>query len=665
MEGESSGKKTATFYGWKFRHYFVVVEGENNLRARCVLCPASKKPLSSARNTTSNFKKHLDTVHKTTRLVEIERDANTEDDSCTAKRKRSDAGEVEVVEPPMKRQCLLVSRSIIPPAKVKGLISEYVIEDMMPLSTVESPAFRKLISSFSSGEVSMPDRKSFTSHLDKIFASMEQMVKNILDTTTFVCTTADVWTAHNRSFFGMTVHWIDANTLQRCKAAIACERLVGRHTYDVLASRIESIHRSYNLIGKVTATVTDNGSNFVKAFKSFSVTDSTSTSTEVVQEDFSPEDSTDEQEATFEDIHDALMLDNIDDLTQVEYDLPAHERCAAHTMNLVVSSDITKSLSTSALSRTVYRSSFSKCTALWNKASRSTLASDDVEATLKRKLIVPTPTRWNSYYDAVVRVTENATAELDEICTKLNLRCFSEKELTFLKEYCKVLQPFARGLDILQGENKCFYGTLLPTLEAVLKKIRDIKTNLSSMTTGLAFSLEDSIKNRFENIFDSKAAILAAITLPKFKLRWVDTQSKKDSYKQMLIDEMRQFVEENRVAENEDAAVQTTASQDEGSQKRDHFYDFPSDDESTSTDSVEIEAANYLSTTDKDLDCLHRYPIIKSLFFKYNTTLPSSAPVERLFSLGNLVLTPKRNRLTDARFEKLLLMRYNKHLLHF
>ena len=65
----------------------------------------------------------------------------------------------------------------------------------------------------------------------------------------------------------------------------------------------------------------------------------------------------------------------------------------------------------------------------------------------------------------------------------------------------------------------------------------------------------------------------------------------------------------------------------------------------------------------KTLECFHKYPTIKKLFLKYNTTLPSSAPVERLYSMGNLVLTPKHNRLTDARFEKLLLLRYNKHFI--
>ena len=65
----------------------------------------------------------------------------------------------------------------------------------------------------------------------------------------------------------------------------------------------------------------------------------------------------------------------------------------------------------------------------------------------------------------------------------------------------------------------------------------------------------------------------------------------------MLIDEMCQLVEENQLAvENKDDAAQSRAEHGGPNQRKDHFYDFPSDDESmTSTDTVEVEAANYLS----------------------------------------------------------------------
>lgn len=52
----------------------------------------------------------------------------------------------------------------------------------------------------------------------------------------------------------------------------------------------------------------------------------------------------------------------------------------------------------------------------------------------------------------------------------------------------------------------------------------------------------------------------------------------------------------------------------------------------------------FLSDTVQSMDSLHAFPLVKQLFMKYNTTLPSSAPVERLISYGGNVLTSSRGR---------------------
>ena len=86
-------------------------------------------------------------------------------------------------------------------------------------------------------------------------------------------TTADIWSSHNRNFLGITVHWINPCNFKREKAAIACKRIKGRHTFDVIGFEMEQIHSAFSLSHRITTTVADNGSNFVKAFKMFAPTE--------------------------------------------------------------------------------------------------------------------------------------------------------------------------------------------------------------------------------------------------------------------------------------------------------------------------------------------------------------------------------------------------------
>ena len=87
----------------------------------------------------------------------------------------------------------------------------------------------------------------------------------------------------------------------------------------------------------------------------------------------------------------------------------------------------------------------------------------------------------------------------------------------------------------------------------------------------------------------------------------MESQRKKDEYKQMLLQVMQQHADDETIAIPE--------SQEElqkESSKKEDFYDFRSDDEGSSC--IEVEANEYLSNA-KIIECLHKYPTIKTVSY--------------------------------------------------
>ncbi|RXN06093.1 transposase [Labeo rohita] len=118
-------------------------------------------------------------------------------------------------------------------------------------------------------------------------------------------------------------------------------------------------------------TTTDNGSNFLKAFRVYGQTDENNNPEPVGEGDGEEDDGgqnydCDEEEESIEGVEfvDAGALLDEDDY--LEYQLPKHHRCACHLLNLVSTVDASKA-EVNPLYKRVSRSTFAKCSSLEQK----------------------------------------------------------------------------------------------------------------------------------------------------------------------------------------------------------------------------------------------------------------------------------------------------------
>ncbi|KAJ6643524.1 hypothetical protein Bhyg_08486, partial [Pseudolycoriella hygida] len=252
------------------------------------------------------------------------------------------------------------------------LIVDVVCDATLPHSFVENKSTRKLLETAFPGRKIM-HRKGLVQRIEENFKAMQHDMKIEFEKVTSVCLTADSWTSYRRAFIGVTAHWICDETLKRKHYALSCKRIIGKQTGEVLATKIEEIINFYGLNGKVVRIITDDGKNYIKAFKLF---DERNEGNEGETEDHD-----DDEIEPFE-ITDCLSTYQSTTNNSL---LPPHGRCRAHTLNLVMSKDMPKGIAdtSSAVFKRLHDEMISKCLALFNKQNRSSKMADIRTSELK------------------------------------------------------------------------------------------------------------------------------------------------------------------------------------------------------------------------------------------------------------------------------------------
>src|SRR5436190_14150468 len=151
---------------------------------------------------------------------------------------------------------------------------------------------------------------------------------------------------------------------------------------------------------------------------------------------------------------------------------------------------------------------------------------------------------------------------------------------------------------------------------------------------------EETEHFRFSTLFEKNDLIIASCLHPKFKLNWINGKEKK-------------------LAKNYLKNVLGIRSIDRSRRYHDDFFAF--NQQTKEVESAQEELYRFFKSNNCGITTLNDYPAIKKLFIKYNTALPSSASVERMFSVGGSVIMPQRGHFLDNIIEYQILLKINKN----
>lgn len=316
-------------------------------------------------------------------------------------------------------------------------------------------------------------------------------------------------------------------------------------------------------------------------------------------------------------------------------------------MNLVATTDFKKIVEVSTFKR-VHHNAFLKCTQIWN-GSRRPKGSESINEVIGKQLNYPVCTRWNSLYDCTKELLgyeQDLNRLLDATKTPNHgLSPFTTAETSYLKEYVILMNPLSKGLDYLQGEKNCFYGRLLPALFTIKSRFIELGKQLTfSYITGALPLVIRAFEKRFPSHLSlddsSHLAVVAAVSHPQFKLRWVDGAATEAKAQAIFIEAVMKESPENAYLNVPDSS--------------DDFVILKP------TRSNSNQAINFLNDPRCDLNMLESYPAVKKVFKSSNTPLCSSAPIERIFNFAGIINNPKRGSTIPKNFESCVVMKGNK-----
>ncbi|XP_038823451.1 uncharacterized protein LOC120023496 [Salvelinus namaycush] len=515
-----------------------------------------------------------------------------------------------------------------------AILSDLVIDCNLPLSIVENKSFRHFLSVVDS-KYSPVCRRTLTSKVENLATKRRSKLKTQLSNTDHVSVTVDIWSDRKmRGFLGVTVHCMekDGERLQLKSNLLACDRFKGPHMAERICEQFEAICDE--------------------------VHDEDHLDDPELWNDLTPED---------QQIVDAAIGTTKQRL-----------QCFAHTLQLVVGDGLKETK--------VMTPSLSKLSKISSLLHTNTTLKEVFEAEFgERGIPAAVNTRWNSTLRQVKAVIQCDHRKLSHVLEKAGHKelLFTVQEWNKLKELVDILKPFGEATDMTQGEKIVTISSVVPSVLSLNHHLEQRKPQVHFLS-GLVRSLQASLNKRFLGIFinvkmarkqdgitapfSDPVYLKAAALDPAFSLMWVEHHVLvKEEVKEEVAQRVKELILQDAAGTEQAVPLVDEEEREDHSlgQEEGLFAAYCKRQKKAVGTTPALQLSHYLDICEGQNALLFwamnrkALPSLSRVAIRVLAVPASSAPVERVFSHGGIILRPHRAQMTDRLLSNLVFCKCN------
>ncbi|KAL0963742.1 hypothetical protein UPYG_G00310380 [Umbra pygmaea] len=440
-----------------------------------------------------------------------------------------------------------------------------------------------------------------------------------------------------REFLGVTVHWMerDAERVQLKTNLLACNRFKGSHTAERICDQFEAICDEYNIKAKLDYIISDNAANMRKAF-------TVCFPSEQEEDDDDAGDNVDDPELW----HDLTL----EDQQTVDAAMAKKQRlqCFAHTLQLVVGDGLKETK--------VACPSLSKLSKLSSLLHTSTTFKDIFTGEFGEHRGIPAAvsTRWNSTLRQVKAVLHFDQQKLCAVLEKAGHKelSFTPREWNLLKELVDILKPFGEATDLTQGEKVITISAVVPSVLSLNHHLEKLKSQVQVSLTGL---VRDTVY------------LKAAALDPAFCLLWIEPHVLVNrDIKAEVAQRVKELILQDAAEMEQPVPVPVPVEEElddmEGEGLFAAYHKRQKQDVGTPP---AVQLSHYIDMAEGQNALLFwalnskTLPSLFQVAIRVLAVPASSAPVERVFSHGGIILRPHRAQMTDRLLANLIFCKCN------